>query len=104
MEPHKGFICAGNWIVDVIHEIEHWPRESDLTRIRRQSRALGGGPANVATALVRLGTGLPVWPAYSPGSDRFMDLGDDVVSRSGMRKEAFDLLDEVYREKRAARH
>ena len=49
------------------------------------------------------GPGLPVWPAYSPGSDRFMDFGDEVVPRGGLRTESFDLLDEIYAEKRAAR-
>jgi len=49
------------------------------------------------------GPGLPVWPAYSPGSDRYMDLGDEVVPRSGLRTESFHLLDAIYAEKRAAR-
>jgi para-nitrobenzyl esterase len=49
------------------------------------------------------GPGLPVWPAYSAASDRFMDLGDPVTSRSGMRTEAFDLLDRIYAERRAKR-
>jgi para-nitrobenzyl esterase len=50
------------------------------------------------------GPGLPVWPAYSAASDRYMDFGDRVVSRSGMRTESFDLFDEIYAEKRATRH
>jgi para-nitrobenzyl esterase len=49
------------------------------------------------------GPGLPVWPAYSGGSDQYMDLGDEIAAQSGLRTEAFDLLEEIYAGKRATR-
>ncbi len=65
----SGIICAGNWIVDIVHEIGHWPRESALVRIGQQSHDIGGGAANVIAALSRLATGLPLWPIGAIGDD-----------------------------------
>ncbi len=67
----SGIICAGNWIVDLIHEVQHWPNESDLVRIDAQTRGIGGGPANVIGALARLDTGLALWPMGALGDDAF---------------------------------
>ncbi|MEM0949697.1 MAG: carbohydrate kinase family protein [Pseudomonadota bacterium] len=64
-----GIICAGNWIVDLVHDVEHWPEESNLVRIGDQTRGIGGGAANVISALARLETGLPLWPMGAIGDD-----------------------------------
>jgi len=69
MTNRSGIICAGNWIVDIVHEIDHWPRESDLVRIGKQSLDIGGGAANVIGALSKLDTGLPLWPMGAVGDD-----------------------------------
>lgn len=69
MTKRSGIICAGNWIVDIIHEISHWPRESELVRIGQQSHDIGGGAANVIAALTKLDTGLPLWPMGAVGDD-----------------------------------
>lgn len=73
MADRSGIICAGNWIVDLIHEITHWPNESDLVRIATQTRGVGGGPANVIGALAQLETGLPLWPMGALGDDAYGD-------------------------------
>lgn len=65
----RGIICAGNWIVDLVHDIEHWPDESNLVRIGAQTRGIGGGAANVIAALAQLQTGLPLWPMGAIGED-----------------------------------
>jgi len=67
----SGIICAGNWIVDLVHDIEHWPAESDLARIGAQTRGLGGGAANVIAALAKFDTGLPLWPMGAVGDDDY---------------------------------
>jgi sugar/nucleoside kinase (ribokinase family) len=67
----EGIICAGNWIVDLVHEIAHWPSESDLVRINSQDMGVGGGAANVVTALTKLETGLSLWPMGAIGQDDF---------------------------------
>ena len=30
----RGIACAGNWILDIVHDIPVWPEKSDLVRIR----------------------------------------------------------------------
>ncbi len=65
----RGVICAGNWIVDMVHDIETWPNENDLTRIHAETVGVGGGAANVITALARLNTGLPLIPVGAIGAD-----------------------------------
>ena len=72
----RGIICAGNWIVDLVLDIEHWPEESNLVRIGNQSRGIGGGAANVIAALARLQTGMPLWPMGAIGDD---DPGNFIV-------------------------
>ena len=69
MTERAGVICAGNWIVDLVHDIETWPNESELTRIGQQTRGIGGGAANVIAALARLQTGLPLFPMGAIGDD-----------------------------------
>ncbi|MEM8631944.1 MAG: carbohydrate kinase family protein [Pseudomonadota bacterium] len=71
MTERSGIICAGHWIVDLVHEIDTWPDESDLTRIGQQTRGIGGGAANVLAALVKLDTGLPLWPMGAIGDDDY---------------------------------
>ena len=72
MTDRSGIICAGNWIVDIIHELDRWPNESELVRIGTQARGVGGGPANVITTLAKLETGLPLYPCllYTSPSPR----------------------------------
>jgi len=65
----RGVICAGNWIVDIVHEIDRWPNESELVRIGGQTRGVGGGAANVVMALAKLETGLPLFPVGAIGDD-----------------------------------
>ncbi|MEM6889272.1 MAG: carbohydrate kinase family protein [Pseudomonadota bacterium] len=71
MNKRSGVICAGNWIVDLVHDIDHWPAESNLTRINAQTRGVGGGAANVIFALSRLRTGFPLWPMGAVGDDDY---------------------------------
>ena len=71
MIDRSGIICAGNWIVDLIHDLDRWPNESELVRIGTQARGVGGGPANVITTLAKLETGLPLYPMGAIGEDEY---------------------------------
>ena len=71
MADRSGIICAGNWIVDLIHDLDRWPNESELVRIGTQARGVGGGPANVVSALAKLETGLPLYPMGAIGEDEY---------------------------------
>lgn len=71
MTARSGIICAGNWIVDLVHDIAHWPDESDLVRIGTQTRGIGGGAANVISALAKFETDLLLWPMGAVGDDDY---------------------------------
>lgn len=72
----KGIVCAGNWIVDIIHDIPVWPDKSDLVKIANQTIGVGGGAANVAFDLAAIKVGYPVVPMGLLGQDLY---GDTVV-------------------------
>ena len=65
----RGIICAGNWIVDIIHDIPTWPEKSELVVITEQSIGVGGGAANVAFNLAALGGDYPVQACGLLGQD-----------------------------------
>ena len=69
-----GIVCAGSWIVDLVHDIEHWPREQDLVRIDNQYTGIGGGAANVISDLKSLGVDIPLTPVGKIGTDRYGDI------------------------------
>ena len=73
----RGIACAGNWILDVIHDIPAWPETSELVEITAQTAGLGGGPANVSAGLVGMGVEYPVVPVGLLGAGT---LGDEVLS------------------------
>ncbi|MGB5870957.1 MAG: carbohydrate kinase family protein [Albidovulum sp.] len=89
MTARAGIICAGNWIVDIVHEIGHWPHESDLVRINGQDMGMGGGAANVVSGLARLGTGFPLWPMGAIGDD---DFGRFITQRCHEQRLPTDLI------------
>ena len=68
-----GIICAGNWIVDIVHTIDAWPRKSDLVHIRDEVVGVGGGPANVALNLAAMGFEDPLFAVGLIGTDRHAD-------------------------------
>ena len=69
MTARQGIACAGNWIVDIVHSIDGWPRKSDLVHIRAETTGVGGGAANMALDLAAFATGLPVFPVGLVGRD-----------------------------------
>ena len=72
----SGIACAGNWILDVVHDISHWPEKSGLSLISAQHTGLGGGPANVACDLAAMGVPYQVVPLGLVGAGA---LGDEVL-------------------------
>ena len=69
MSARAGIACAGNWILDTVHDIARWPEKSDLVEITAQRSGLGGGAANVACDLVTMGAPYPVVPVGLVGHD-----------------------------------
>ncbi|MEO0637183.1 MAG: carbohydrate kinase family protein [Pseudomonadota bacterium] len=83
----RPIICAGNWIVDIVHTIEHWPQKSDLARIKHATQGVGGGAANVAFALKALDERLDVLPVGRIGSDEYGDFVERSCKQRGLSAE-----------------
>lgn len=81
----SGVICAGNWLLDIVHDLPRWPNESDLVRIGAQSSGLGGGPANVAAGLAALGVPYPIVPVGAIGDDAHGHEVRTHCARAGLR-------------------
>lgn len=77
MPARSGIVCAGNWIVDIVHDIPAWPAKSDLAIISNESMGLGGGAANVAFNIAALDAGYAVLPTGVLGQDEH---GDTVLA------------------------
>ena len=73
----QGIACAGNWILDILHDLPYWPQKSDLVRISARRTGLGGGPANVAADLAAMGAAYPILPVGLIGTDA---AGDEVLA------------------------
>ena len=41
------------------------------------------------------GEGVPLWPRYEPRSDVSLELGDEILPRSGVAREICDFFDRV---------
>lgn len=65
-----GIVCAGNWIVDIVHVIDRWPGQSELVTIAREVEGIGGGAANVLLALEAFGVEVPLYAMGLLGQDR----------------------------------
>lgn len=69
--PRAGVICAGNWIVDVVHDIDQWPQKNDLVRIQASHTGVGGGAANVLSDLRSFEVDFPLIPVGRIGNDAY---------------------------------
>src|SRR4051812_31812138 len=56
----SGIICGGNWIVDRVKTIDHYPGEETLANILSESRQNGGCALNVLMDLAKLGATFPL--------------------------------------------
>ena len=64
-----GIVCAGNWIVDIVHVIDRWPEKSQLVTIAKDVEGIGGGAANVLLALDAFGVDAPLFAMGLVGND-----------------------------------
>lgn len=79
-----GIICAGNWIVDIVHSIDRWPAKSDLVHILHEVEGVGGGAANVVIDLAALQTGLPLHAVGLVGHDRHAETVLSAIEAAGV--------------------
>ncbi len=65
----SGLIAAGNFIVDTIVDIDHYPAEEMLANVLGEARANGGGPYNVLCDLAALNAPFPLAAIGLVGDD-----------------------------------
>jgi sugar/nucleoside kinase (ribokinase family) len=65
----NGLLAAGNFIVDQVKRIDHWPAQDTLAHILGETRSNGGGPYNVLRDLAALGAPFPLHAAGRVGAD-----------------------------------
>lgn len=62
---------------------------------RQLSEAMGAYWVQFATTGDPNREGLAPWPKYDQATDRYLELGDSIVDKSGLHKEACDLLEQA---------
>ena len=86
LQPRKGIISAGNWLIDHLKVIDSFPERGNLSNIRTVAgNALGGCSHNVLVNLAQLQTGLPLWAGGIVGDD-----SDGAFIMSEIRKHGID--------------
>ncbi len=76
-DGRSGLLAAGNFIVDHVKRIDHWPRQDTLASILDTTRSNGGGPYNVLKDLAAMGAPFPLMAAGLIGAD---EAGDWIVA------------------------
>ena len=56
----QGITAAGNWIIDHVKLIDHWPDEETLANILDEKQGTGGAPYNCLVDLARFGVDYPL--------------------------------------------
>jgi sugar/nucleoside kinase (ribokinase family) len=68
--PHReGFACAGNWLIDHVRVIDHYPPEEGLALIRAESKSTGGCAYNMICDLRAIDPDLPLYAIGVVGED-----------------------------------
>ncbi|MFO7898809.1 MAG: carbohydrate kinase family protein, partial [Planctomycetota bacterium] len=60
MSERAGIAAGGNWIVDIVKDVDHLPGRGMLGSIVSQSSSTGGAAANVLLDLARMEAGFPL--------------------------------------------
>lgn len=69
--PRRGLLAGGNWLIDLIKIIDHYPAQDSLASVISQSLGNGGGPYNVLKDLRKMGVEYPLEAAGLVGDDAY---------------------------------
>jgi sugar/nucleoside kinase (ribokinase family) len=72
-DERKGIACGGNWTVDLLKVIGHYPQENTIAYISEVSRGGGGCGHNVVINLARFDGSLPIYAIGVIGNDAYGD-------------------------------
>lgn len=92
---HSGVLAAGNFIVDQVKTIDHWPDQDSLASILSFERGNGGGPYNLLKDLSRAGVSYPLAAAGLIGKDPPGQYILDDLGRSGIDSSRILTTDEA---------
>lgn len=95
MDQRSGIVTAGNWIVDIVHDIPAWPDKSDLVVISQESVGIGGGAANIALNLSALGVDYPIVPLGLLGADEHGETVLRICREAGLPVDKLARMDAV---------
>jgi sugar/nucleoside kinase (ribokinase family) len=79
-----GIVLAGTVVLDVVHMIDTWPEEEQISFIRETIEAPGGPPHNAAAGLVKLGAPFPVTMLCVVGDDAAGDTFSSAAAAHGL--------------------
>lgn len=68
--PRNGILAGGNWIIDHVKLIDHFPAQDTLANILEESEGSGGSPYNILVDLAKLGATFPLQAAGLVGADK----------------------------------
>jgi sugar/nucleoside kinase (ribokinase family) len=66
----NGLLSGGNWIIDHVKIIDHFPAQDTLANILSESDGSGGSPYNILVDLAKLGATFPLEAAGLVGEDQ----------------------------------
>ncbi len=72
-EQRKGIACGGNWVLDLVKVIDHYPPESSLANITAESMGGGGCSFNVTLNLAIFDSRLELYALGVIGNDSYGD-------------------------------
>ncbi len=89
-ESRRGLLAGGNFIIDRVKTIDHWPEQDALATVRDRVEGNGGGPYNVLKDLANLKVDFPLAAVGLVGDDeagRFIrtDLDRHGINPAGIR-------------------
>lgn len=64
-----GILAGGNWIIDHVKIIDHFPQQDTLASILSETNGTGGSPYNILLDLAKLGASFPLEAAGLVGED-----------------------------------
>ncbi len=74
IEPRRGILSGGNWIIDQVKLIDVFPQPESLANISSQYQGTGGAPYNVLLDIAKSGVPMPLYAAGFVGNDALGEL------------------------------
>jgi sugar/nucleoside kinase (ribokinase family) len=80
----NGIHAAGNFLLDQIKTIDHFPEEGMLVNIEEEFLSTGGGPFNVLMNLARLKLNIPLYATAVLGDDTRAEYILNILKKEGI--------------------